>query len=324
MTSIKTFEKGIAFNASYREKWRDYLDQFNGPEIQDKYETLVAGMDSISRSTCRHHLDIIRYCLPNPLLQKLYYARGLEREILPSDVIEDLRKHGIHNIGSKQLRNLADSLELPEPCLGEMAAHSGLIFIREAALRAIKKRTVIDAGAYIGDTARLFQKIYKAGKVFAFEPNAKNNARMQELVKQWGAEKTIIPVQTGTGAEKGEIRIWGAGVGSSPIQKAGLSDDDAETISVTDIDSFVQEQHITNLELIKLDVEGSEFDTISGARETIKTQRPILLVSLYHTARDFFEIKPYIENMDLGYKFLVRKMTTDFAKEIVLICVPGK
>ena len=52
---------------------------------------------------------------------------------------------------------------------------------------------------------------------------------------------------------------------------------------------------------------GFEQQFLKGAENTIKTQKPTLLLSIYHNANDFFQIKPYIESLDLGYKLKIRK-----------------
>jgi hypothetical protein len=36
-----------------------------------------------------------------------------------------------------------------------------------------------------------------------------------------------------------------------------------------------------------------------GAEKTIKKDKPILLISVYHTGKDFFEIKPLLESWNL-------------------------
>ena len=58
---------------------------------------------------------------------------------------------------------------------------------------------------------------------------------------------------------------------------------------------------------ITIDVEGAERDLLNGAVNTIKTQKPILSVSLYHSIDDYFEIIPWIANLNLGYEFEVLK-----------------
>ena len=76
-------------------------------------------------------------------------------------------------------------------------------------------------------------------------------------------------------------------------------------IDVISIDEFVEKQQL-EVGLIKLDIEGAEYDTILGAKETIMKQKPLLIISIYHTFKDFFEIKPLIESWGIGYKFEIR------------------
>jgi hypothetical protein len=85
------------------------------------------------------------------------------------------------------------------------------------------------------------------------------------------------------------------------------------------LDNFAQILK-SDIGLIKLDIEGSELEAIKGALETIKKFKPILLISVYHRPEDFFFIKPLIDSLDLGYKFIIRK-TSPFTitAETVLI-----
>jgi hypothetical protein len=63
----------------------------------------------------------------------------------------------------------------------------------------------------------------------------------------------------------------------------------------------------SKVSVIKLDIEGMELATIQGAKKTIVRDKPILLISIYHTPEDFFEIRPLIESWNLGYYFMVRE-----------------
>ncbi len=46
---------------------------------------------------------------------------------------------------------------------------------------------------------------------------------------------------------------------------------------------------------------------LKGAKHTICTQKPTMLISIYHSLDDFFEIKPLIESWNLGYTFSIHK-----------------
>ena len=72
--------------------------------------------------------------------------------------------------------------------------------------------------------------------------------------------------------------------------------------------------------LIKVDVEGGEQLLIKGAKNTICSQKPILIISIYHSPEDFFYIKPEIESWNLGYGFTIHKqLNTSIIRETVLI-----
>ena len=73
--------------------------------------------------------------------------------------------------------------------------------------------------------------------------------------------------------------------------------------------------------LLKIDIEGFESYLLQGAIETIKSQKPALLISIYHNGHDFFEIKPWLESLNLGYKFKIRKAWDhNTNRDTLLIC----
>ena len=60
---------------------------------------------------------------------------------------------------------------------------------------------------------------------------------------------------------------------------------------------------------------------LKGAKETICTQKPAMLLSIYHQASDYFGIKPLIESWNLGYKFKIHKgVDLNIIVETALFC----
>jgi hypothetical protein len=131
-------------------------------------------------------------------------------------------------------------------------------------------------------------------------------------------ENKIIPVNKGLG-DKSENLFIGSNAGGSTFGNNSKTTK-GNIVEVETLDSFVEREKIT-VGLIKIDVEGFEQKLLQGALETIKSQRPSLLISIYHSCQDFFEIKPMIERLDLGYKFKIRKYAADnIFGETMLIC----
>jgi FkbM family methyltransferase len=178
-------------------------------------------------------------------------------------------------------------------------------------------KDVIDGGAFIGDSALMFLQTYSVGRVFAFEPE-KHNYQLLLETKIINNDSSIIPINSGLSDVNENKSILCNGPAST------VTDKGTEIIKVITIDTYIKEHQNINVSLIKLDIEGYELKAIKGAVETIKKFKPILLISIYHTPADFFEIKPYIENLNLGYKFIVKKINPSHpVYETMLICLPN-
>ncbi|HEB7542554.1 TPA: FkbM family methyltransferase, partial [Campylobacter coli] len=69
------------------------------------------------------------------------------------------------------------------------------------------------------------------------------------------------------------------------------------------------------------DIEGFEQDFLKGALETIKKHKPALILSIYHNIDDFFNIKPFIEQLNLGYTFqVIKPVDGSISLETILLC----
>lgn len=76
-----------------------------------------------------------------------------------------------------------------------------------------------------------------------------------------------------------------------------------------------------NVNLIKMDIEGSEPAALAGARRMIECQRPGLAVCIYHTPDHLWSIATELDSWQLGYKFYLRAHAYS-GYEVVLYGVP--
>ena len=82
-----------------------------------------------------------------------------------------------------------------------------------------------------------------------------------------------------------------------------LSDEGDVTIQCVAVDDLLHGQAVN---LVKLDVEGAEIETLKGMHKLIHEQRPNLLVSAYHTPGHLYAIAELIDDWGLGYRFHLR------------------
>jgi FkbM family methyltransferase len=151
----------------------------------------------------------------------------------------------------------------------------------------------IDAGAFIGDTALILNQ-YKPNKIYAFEPSKTNYQLMQKTLNLNKTTNTIpVPLALGNKEAVSSMFTW--------ENASFLTDKGNQQVNVTTIDKFQQKNNL-NIALIKMDIEGAEYNAIKGAEKTIKQHKPVLIISLYHRGQDFFEIPKLLKQWVPTYK----------------------
>lgn len=157
-------------------------------------------------------------------------------------------------------------------------------------------RCMVDCGAYTGDTVEAAAGFYAdLDTVIAFEPDRQNMGRLKQMagrtdlpVKNWGF------IEKASWSEKTELCFKAAG------QASCVSGDGEVRIPADTIDHVLAGMAPVKVDFIKMDVEGSEKESLSGARETIRKDHPVLAVSVYHKIEDLYEIPRMIEDIGGG------------------------
>ncbi|MDR3347996.1 MAG: FkbM family methyltransferase [Acidaminococcales bacterium] len=186
--------------------------------------------------------------------------------------------------------------------------HSGLKRIPFAAAY-IRGKDFIDGGAFTGDSALGFEG-YAPKMIYSFEPLPGNYHYLRQTIKINNL-KRVLPMQLGLGNKRESLYIKYNPEAEAVDSASLIMDNERNTeevkIDITTLDDFAGENKL-DVGLIKLDVEGFEMKVLQGAQKTIREKRPVLLISIYHGPKDFFEIKPLIESWGLRYKFEIVKM----------------
>lgn len=148
----------------------------------------------------------------------------------------------------------------------------------------------VDVGANFGEISLVAAKcVGSSGRVIAFEPmdavanelemNARQNGLPQiTLVRMGLSDKSAqhIPLYASCGQglpgdeHKGLGSLFGNPVETEPAQH----------ISVTTLDEWVTAHSINRIDMLKIDIEGAELPCLIGARQTLQTCRPRLIVEV--------------------------------------------
>jgi FkbM family methyltransferase len=133
---------------------------------------------------------------------------------------------------------------------------------------------IIDVGANAGYTALVFAGVASpTGRVWAFEPEPLNFARLQRVIARSGLQSVIQPIQAAIGEHAGEaaLRINEGHPGDHWIGEDIDPLTDALMVPMTTLDRFVTEYGIGDVAFVKVDVQGYELFVSRGMARLLET-----------------------------------------------------
>ena len=291
-----------------------FSDAMNREDSAQRFSALISGLDNESRNTVSdiiHRMGMIAD--GNKSLQDVYTQREQEEFVRMNDEF------------SSKIVKLNDNLYYYNGYYLPVNQFDSSVFFTRygidklTTLDSVRNKHIIDAGGYVGDTALLFSS-YTDKNIHVFEASPSNMDIIRETIRLNHLDN-IVPVSKALGEKSGTatFSLGERNSCNSLVERPGYNYPDHIEVPVVTLDDYVRENDL-EVGLIKVDIEGGEQLLLKGAVETIRTQHPILLISIYHSANDFFEIKPMIEKMCDKYTFrIVKPANPAIALETILL-----
>lgn len=182
---------------------------------------------------------------------------------------------------------------------------------------------IIDAGAFIGDTAVFFHhKLGGRCQIHSFELLDENLSLLLHNLKRNGVDddRVVINKLALTDKVGDEIVISaGASQGATSIFGKNERGDRIQTVT---LDEYVVLTGLTRVDFIKMDIEGAEVMALTGAMHTISHFKPKLAICLYHKWDDAFTIPRLIHATGVNYDFSFKWVQLSDGWEAVLLATP--
>lgn len=196
----------------------------------------------------------------------------------------------------------------------------GLIYLPDYIKEYIKGKDFLDIGAYLGDTSVLLLKKYSPNHVYAYEPMEDNVGQIEKTIQLNEAGEQMSVINKGIGDKDSVLDIYidPHKMSACSINESISSDKSIKKqVQITTIDSECKDKKTG---LIKMDIEGAEYSAIVGGLETIRRDQPVILISAYHTGKDFFEILPILKGAVPSYlfRFIDLEITSPITEKIII------
>jgi FkbM family methyltransferase len=152
---------------------------------------------------------------------------------------------------------------------------------------------VIDVGANHGDFAEAATRVFPGTNILLIEPFSELHGELQRRCDRrkgkWqmeklalGSDEAVLPLYVAAGEDEIASLV---GFSSEYCQVNPQTNIASQLCTVRPLDAVVVEKKISTIDLLKIDVEGFEFEVLRGAARTLQNTRALIVeVSLVRAA----------------------------------------
>jgi FkbM family methyltransferase len=173
------------------------------------------------------------------------------------------------------------SLEFPHPDdhIARTIRQSGTFYeaemLSDLQSRLFFPQVAIDIGAHVGNHTTFFAGVLNL-TTYAFEPNPIHFSLLRSNLEANGLEGRCTLFNVALGAEAGRGTIDEASATNSGMSRVTPAMNGP--VEVTSLDKALP--HLARLDVLKVDVEGSELGVMRGAQETLRRLRPVAYIEI--------------------------------------------
>lgn len=156
--------------------------------------------------------------------------------------------------------------------------------------------TVLDCGANIGLTAYYFSQY--ASKVYAVEPSKEHFECLSKMVDFNDLKERVVPINKALYIKSGKLPLWHNPNRTMFSLHTAVGDGrDHEMVECTTVEEIIREHDIKHIDIMKLDIEGSEPEVLahSSFQESAKIIDTLVMESHAWTGRNPNQIMEAIE-----------------------------
>ena len=123
-------------------------------------------------------------------------------------------------------------------------------------------QVILDLGSHIGLSILYFKLLYPQVKIYAFEPHPDNVKRIKEITESFKEDISIFPVAISD--KDGLTRLYLRDSPASYSIYKKTTDGHYIEVPTKTLTTIVEELSLTNIDILKFDIEGAEFQAFSN------------------------------------------------------------
>lgn len=166
----------------------------------------------------------------------------------------------------------------------------------------------VDIGTNKGIYLYQAEKVIKKGTIYGFEPNTSLVNYIKPLFPKVKLFPLAVSSSTGTSVLHIPKKENGLQDTRASLEDMGDAVERLEIQTIT-LDDWAKQENVSKIDLVKIDVEGHELDTIKGCKAILETIKPIFIIEieLRHAKYPINEIFDFIKGFDYEVFYFDRK-----------------
>jgi FkbM family methyltransferase len=211
-----------------------------------------------------------------------------------------------------RLRALGDPSGLSQPVVEES-------YFLEGAFEPELEEAFLDCGAFDGDTIRSLIALQPGfGTIDAVEADAHSFAKLQDYVATLEPRhrEKIRLHPCAVGAHRGTVRFDDMGSVDSKV-----SDQGRIVVDMVPIDAMFDSKRVS---MIKMDIEGAEFEALLGAKQVIQRDRPVLAICVYHSQEDLWRLPLLMRSLCPEHRMYLKAYRGDGIQTVAYAVPPHR
>jgi FkbM family methyltransferase len=175
-----------------------------------------------------------------------------------------------------------------------------------------KPKVIVDAGANIGFTTLFFLLEFNPSLIISLEPDSRNFALLQKNTQHY---PSITPVQKALWHKERLVEISDEGYGLRGfVVKSVQANSDEEVVNSgnasnmkgTTVQSLMKQHKLTHIDILKMDIEGSEKEVFSeGSEEWLPITR-CLIIELHDRMKEGCSQAVFLALANYNFEFAIK------------------
>jgi FkbM family methyltransferase len=149
-------------------------------------------------------------------------------------------------------------------------------------------QVMLDIGAYVGQFSLVASQLVPNLRVFAFEPTPSVFAQLQRNIELNDCRNvTCVNLALSDTPGTAQFFTYPGSADQNSLRPLSVDSNASIEVRVGTVDSFLKDQNLDRLDVLKIDVEGNELAVLKGAGASLSRFKPVLIVEISRHQRSY-------------------------------------